>query len=382
MVLPRRKKTSETIQVPKTMAGGVLGALGLSWILVLYLFLSQPEGTPASTASPGSGVRGISSLPAVGLPNGAPPVIGTLEKIETAGRKTELVYAIPSANTKGIALLLHGCYHHGRKFFSKSESCESCVGLSEEMRIARILLEQKTLAVLSVTSHDRQSGCWGDKDFDHIKDALDYLRNKHHVSGPVISVGTSSGGKFGAQLGVRKIVDASMVGVMNLGPELAKRWVQMEKKPPLYFAMMPRDHEKVELLEQDLPIINGQGPFVVDKETCQSRPVDASYLNERVPGLTMVQAQAIVNDLVESGHIDRITGHMAIDPTGESNWREVLQSNCGTQGCIENQPLEHGQSALAKALNRAWAFHEYCSEVTIKALQYFEKELGGEPFLH
>lgn len=328
----------------------------------------------------------------MGLPNGAPPVIGTLEIVlsHDGSSHTEIVYSLPSNTNdiKGIALLLHACGHGGRNFFSRSESCDTCNGLSEEMRITRIL-QSKSLAVLAVTSSNRKDGCWRDEDADHIKNTLELFKASHHIEQtiPVLALGTSSGGIFAAQLAVRKLVNAAVVGVMSLGPQLTTKWVNMEgTKPPIYFAPMPRDTETVAKVETDYQAMNGQGPVVLDRETCQSRPVDASYLNERVPGLTMSQAQAITNSLTETGHIDAITGLLVKDPTsttglGANNWKSVLQSSCASQGCLENQSLEVGVSPLAKALNRAWAFHEYCSEVTLKALGFFETELAGAAFL-
>lgn len=203
---------------------------------------------------------------------------------------------------------------------------------------------------------------------------------------PVLAFGASSGGHFAAQLAVRGLVDAAMVGVMSLAPPLLEKWINFEgKKPPIYFAPMPRDTDTLAKVAANYESMNGNGPVVLDQETCQSRPVDASYLNERVPGLKMWQAQAMVNSLTEAGHIDAVTGMLVKDPTNTSstgdNWKDVLQSGCASQGCLDHQSLVVGASPLAKALNRAWAFHEYCSEVTLKALEFFDKELEGPTFL-
>lgn len=378
MVKPRFKR-ADTISVETNHLAAGAGCLGLSWILVLYLYLSAPSVGSAT-------VRGLMQLQ-----TGAPPVYGTREKIKSPShpeRETEIVYHVPNTGgeIRATALLLHGCYHHGRNFFSKSSTCEKCVGLSEELRITRILLEQESIAVIAITSNERRTGCWSDTDYDHVQDALEVFKSQHHLTGlPVLALGTSSGGVFGVQLAVRGIVDAALVGAMHLRDELVQKWIAMEKKPPVYIAAMPRDEEKLGKIQANFEAMNGQGPVVLDVDTCRPRTLDASFLNERVPNLSIASAQAIVSDLIEAGHIDAVTGLLVRDPTGgsESNWREVLKSGCGAPewACLENQPLEMGESPLAKALNRAWAFHEYCSEVTIKALEFFEKELGGEPFL-
>lgn len=84
-------------------------------------------------------------------------------------------------------------------------------------------------------------------------------------------------------------------------------------------------------------------------------------------------ADSIVKALLEAGHLDHVNLYFAKDPT-QSNWRDILQSACGSV-CLEHQSLAPGQSPLAKALHRAWAFHEYCSEVVLTALEYFEKSI-------
>ena len=216
------------------------------------------------------------------------------------------------------------------------------------------------------------------------------VSNQNNI--PVVAFGASSGGHFAAKLAIRKVVDAAMVGVMSLGPDLVDQWVQMEegKKPPIYFAPMPKDTDtltKVEANYQTMKDSGGGGPVLLDKETCQARPLDASYLNDRVEGLTMWQAQAIVNSLTEAGHIDPVTGLLVHDPTtdpstgGRENWKDTLQRTCAKEGCLENQSLAVGASPLVKAMNRAWAFHDYCSEVTLKALTFFDKELEEDALL-
>ena len=194
---------------------------------------------------------------------------------------------------------------------------------------------------------------------------------------------------FAAKLAVRKVVDAAMVGVMSLGPDLLEKWVNFEgtKKPPIYFAPMPRDKDTLAKVEANYEAMNGLGSVFLDEHTCQVRPVDASYLNERVQGLSMWQAQAIVNALVEAGHIDSVTGLLIHDPSsspgtvGGENWKDVLKKTCAKDGCLENQLLAAAASPLAKALNRAWAVHDYCSEVTLKALEFFAKTLDGPALL-
>jgi len=337
--------------------------------------------------------------------DGAPPVIGIHAMVpsEDQTRTTEIVYALPETNSAnedihGIALLLHGCSHNALKFFSPSALCETCIGLSEELRISRILLQQQTLAVMAVTSKNRKNGCWSNQDVLPVQDSLKYIMNiiqqkqpqqtTHTEQLPVLAFGASSGGSFAAQLAVQRIAQAAMVGVMSLGDALATKWKHLDdtKKPPIYLAPMPNDQRTTKGTMRDYELMkgafaeDGNNPVILDVDTCASMPVTASFLNECVPHMTVDMAEMIMSALVKSGHVDMNDGFLKKDPT-KSDWRPILQNECGNEDCLNQQPLGPGISPLAKALHRAWAFHEYCSEVTLKALAFFQRELGGPAFL-
>jgi len=396
----------------------VSGVLILVWALVIIIFLIStriPKGNVAAVESDTEHDKGQSTASVAYYydVSGATPVVGTHTIVKVVDRTTEIVYATPTVATSlgetgvhGIALLLHGCSHSALKFFSKSNSCSACIGLSEELLITKTLLKQHSLVVLAVSSQDRTSGCWSMKDVVHIQDALQFVHDDivsetFHVNAnlPVFAFGASSGGRFAAQLAVRKIVDAAMVGVMSLGQELTRRWSEMDKKPPIYLAPMPRDMQTLDSTKRDFAIMsqasdsNESSPnkhkkdllksksVILDTTTCVALPVTSSYLHQRVSHMTIEMADLIVAALKSTGHLDSTTGYLLKDPT-KLNWRDILKARCERQGCLESQALGPGVSPLAKALHRCWAFHEYCSEATSKALHFFQQELGRPQFVY
>eukprot|EP00592_Proboscia_alata_P006576 CAMPEP_0194359574 /NCGR_PEP_ID=MMETSP0174-20130528/6829_1 /TAXON_ID=216777 /ORGANISM="Proboscia alata, Strain PI-D3" /LENGTH=387 /DNA_ID=CAMNT_0039130535 /DNA_START=44 /DNA_END=1207 /DNA_ORIENTATION=- len=323
---------------------------------------------------------------------GAPPVIGNYALFSSV----EVVYALTTeaAKLSGIALLFHGCSHNALKFFSPSPTnCRQCVGLSEELRISRILLEQG-YAVLAITSQDRKSGCWSAKqDMPNVRTALVDFRKlialqqlKSSVD-VVLAFGASSGGRFAAEVAAVGLADAALVMVMSLGPSLTNRFIEMGKgkdknktarMPPIYLAPMPRDVRTTAAAKNEYATImaasiQGDAPLVLDTTTCVPFAVTAEFLNERVPLMKKDAAELIVKSLINAGHLDTASRNLLEDPT-KSNWRDVLKEECG-DACLQNQVLKQGHSPLAKALHRAWAFHEYCSEVIIIAVGFFEREL-------
>jgi hypothetical protein len=447
---PKTKERSSVFSLRKGITFIVLTFCAV-WFLVALRVLHSPSQETIIIKSPSKASSGRDTeATTIDLyPEGAPPVIGIHHTIifnnddvsseeendhhhqqqQEQHRTTEIVYAIsknyiPTTTSHDneevivvqVALLLHGCSHSALKFFSPSSSCPTCIGLSEELTISRLLLQEETsiAAVMAVTSQDRTTGCWASqKDLPHIQDALQYVskqldnlpwrqqQQRHVLSSSMMMMrvwafGASSGGRFAAELAIlHGTVDAAMVGVMTLGTNLVQKWKDLptSKQPPIYLAPMPRDKRTLRGNEQDFAGMmtqqqhqqnNGSSNsrVVLDIDTCTSFPVTALYLHQRVPHMTMDMATNIVSQLQDKKHMDPVSGMLLQDPT-QSDWRNVLHATCGavvdtttnSGGCLQNQPLGPGISPLAKALHRAWAFHEYCSEVTLKALHFFQQQL-------
>ena len=371
-----------------------------------------------------------------------------------------------TTQTRGIVVLLHACTHNALKFFSPSpDKCPSCVGLSEELRLARIVLERGYVA-LAVTAGGGGGGCWrGAADSVRIRRAVHEFLRMHQstASAPVTvyAIGASSGGTMAAALVADKIAQSAAVMVMGLRDPLLDRLLATGAETgadtnadadttttttttplrnKLYLAPMTRDKgtaqrarknyqyvtEKQHVLTTDK---NGNGKnleIVLDETSCVPLPVTPNYLWSRVPGMTLEAAGIVVDVLVHRGHLDAGTHLLLIDPT-KSNWRDYLlvqtpqpqpprgaavSADAGknnerlpppvpaslmllqqqNKNDIDNdavrQPpppsspmllwgtfdLTPGLSPLAKALHRAWAFHEYCSEAVGPALDFFEDD--------
>eukprot|EP00977_Amphora_coffeiformis_P020824 scaffold8573_cov164-Amphora_coffeaeformis.AAC.3 len=376
---------------------GVVGfIITVLWVLTAATFLVRSQATPTTTTAAnvaasltGSRITALAAAPQEQSrqhekDDGASQVRGVYQIIQREGRRTEVVYATPPQGPRAVALLLHGCSHSALKFFSPQPYyCPTCIGLAEELQITRLLVQQQTLLVLAVTSQDRQRGCWSGADVAHVQDVLlhfnitsaditdtaDTTATIHHV--PILALGASSGGHFAAQLAVRGMAHAALVGVMSLRDDLVQQW-RNHNPVPLVLAPMPRDkhttaattrnYQQMQANHQHHTDNSSNNNVWLDTTTCVPLPVTVSYLNNRVPHMTKSMAQQIVTALTQGRHLDATSGMLQRDPT-RSDWRIVLRDACGNAGCLENLPLGPGISPLAKALHRAWAFHEYCSEI-------------------
>ena len=320
---------------------------------------------------------------------------------------------------RGVVLLLHACTHSAFKFFSLSNvTCPDCVGLSEELQIVRLVLEKGYIPV-ALSCVDRKSGCWNPLiDTKRIEYLLQWLKQNDDETGVVPSeqfrklvakslsssdskvhvIGASSGGTMAAHLVANRIMDAGIVMVMGLGPKLAsqlKELHQQSKRPKLYLAPMPRDKgttqraiQNYQALCTNCPTAEKNNPpsstksdwVVLDTTRCDSLPLTVAFLMQRVPGMNVEAATMLIEVLREANHMDNDTQLLIVDPT-KSNWRDLLLEKEAQTGAVVSSnafyhgkfALQPGYSPLAKALHRSWAFHEYCSEVVIPALEFFEE---------
>ena len=290
----------------------------------------------------------------------------------------QVVYTTQKEDTKGLILLLHACSHSAYKFFSPSPStCPNCVGLSEELRIVRLVIQQGYTPV-AISSANRKRGCWLlARDLPRVKAVLEhelfhkYQKDQYHI----IAIGASSGGAIAAELATRNVVEAALVMVMQLPSDVVSK-LQASPKP-IYLAPMPRDkHRTKQVLKNYHDLKNsGNKDFVVlDSTSCDSLPLTADYLVQRVPGMTDDSAKSLISILKEAGHINPSTNMLQVDPTKpKSDWRQILSPQNSTHW-LNIFDLQPGVSPLAKALNRAWAFHEYCSEVVVPSFEFFERQ--------
>ena len=286
------------------------------------------------------------------------------------------------------------------------------------MRLARIVLERGYAAV-AVTASSK-GGCWGgDNDIEAIRTALegfrDHWKYAHNQEGSsalvefddpptVYALGASSGGYMAAKLVADGVAESGAVMVMGLSNQLLEKIISLPEEPGrrLYLAPMTRDKGTAKNVRRNYAHwkeVQKRNPhpaheMLVDEVSCVPLPVTANYLWTRVPGMTLEAAQTIVDVLLDHNHLDPLTLKLIVDPT-KSNWRDFfLQEDVPMPDSLrlskEEQPenivphqnssmmlwgtfdLTPGIYPLAKALHRAWAMHEYCSEIVEYALDFFE----------
>lgn len=273
-----------------------------------------------------------------------------------------VIYELPAGNVVGTFFMAHACTHGANDFWLRSERCDFCNGLTEEVKIAQVALRAGYI-VIAVNSSNRMNCCWGTgaADRNFVSTTIRTIRLRHGVLHlPLFAVGTSSGASFAWSMACRQEIDGVILQVLSVAvPPMGGLEIP---RIPIVFNAMRRDKRTYSAMEENYNLVSQNISNSLTKfEECKPLAVTTDYLMDRLPYLNHSEAVLIIEALIKSGHLDDMTSTFKIDPTSpSSNWKGIVQK--ATTGTIRT-PLvfDQGRSPLAKSFNRAWAFHEYCA---------------------
>lgn len=308
----------------------------------------------------------------------------------------EVIHQTPTkCLPRGIFFIAHACTHSARDFWNRSHSCKNCTGLSEEVRIVRYALS-KCYVVVAISSSDRVTGCWGQADNYRVRESLKIIARRYHRAAVtpwnVISFGASSGGSFVWGQVQRGEVDGAIIQIMAL--DVTRGHL---KRIPMVLSSMPRDHLTSKAMAQNANVLNNRQAEHVLYQQCKPLPVSVEYLVERVDNMDEHLANFIMSALYKYNHVNistqienksavsttgyrrpGLSGYLIKDPT-QSDWRDALHREAALlspdESILKDVVLTKGKSPLAKALHRAWAFHEYCSDNIAENIDWLESKI-------
>jgi hypothetical protein len=294
------------------------------------------------------------------------------------GPAVEAMWELPERmQPTSVLFLAHGCNHQGTDFwwFASPDSSKSCLGLPEEVRIAKAALKAG-LAVVAVTSTDRMSGCWNfEVDGPIVRDALAAFKAKAQLvaSLPVVAFGASSGGAFVLQLpalmpGLKAVVSQ----IMAIPPAMLP-----SPMPPTLFVHMARDGRTTSMVHKCVRKLKQSGGVAHQIEV-PPKKISAEFFSERIERLAPATATQLHSAIKAGGLLDG-DGMLLEDPR-RSPWREALEKVPGLLAALpgpraEGPPdsLRPDQSALAEVLNVAWAAHEIMSDPMAQTLEWLSQ---------
>ena len=224
----------------------------------------------------------------------------------------EVVYQAPAA-PRGVLLILHGCSHRATDAWPKSDKCPECTGLPIETRVVASALA-RYWAVAAVTSHNRRSGCWSQRDIARIGKATGYVRRVTNAGPATVSLGASSGGSIAVL--VPNAV-ACVAQIMASPLELDAR------HPPVRFVHMARDTHRAAMIHHQVSVLKERG---VDAAELIVEPA-AEALHRRGPAR---RRGAFSREIMKSVWALRAGGSSMLAFSGTTrgaNWRDAAA--CG-----------------------------------------------------
>lgn len=290
----------------------------------------------------------------------------------------DVVVRVPRATPPtGVLLVLHGCSHGAYDWASPSE-CDGCVGLPEEMTIARHAAEAG-LVLAAPSSSNRERKCWRPGDdgprLVHVVESL----TQQHPGVPLFVFGASSGGAMALVL-PRYVPDinAIVAQIMALPSSALSTVIESlsgKKYPPTLFLHMARDEHTSARVDENKKVLSENG-VPVHSLTLSPAKVTAKYIGAKL-GIPSTAAQIIVARLTSAGVLTD-EGELVEDPR-MSDWRDAVHGLTELGG----DTLVPDSSPLSEVLNVAWAMHEIFSDADDAMFKWFNRihqgSVGGPP---
>jgi hypothetical protein len=317
----------------------------------------------------------------------------TFEGVEYFWREPE-----PRADASGdggdgdgaMVFVAHGCGHSATDWFARDDDlCRDCIGLPEEMAIVDIAARRMNMAVLAISSADREgSKCWSPaRDGPRVAKVLAHKVRERRRSGrprepgkppPIFAFGASSGGFFVASAlpAAVKQLDApddpcELAGIVSqIAPPVNDENGLIDDIPAV-FITMDRDLRTDAIVERyvktrgrnkkhiRLPPLSVTDTFFHDRLGNGTIDVDTSK--------RMVQALYQRGFFVAGPDPGTYTLPEERDPRdGSNDWRTVLRPFVPT----DVDTFLPDESPVSEIMNVAYAVHEISRDGVQEALQY------------
>ena len=249
-----------------------------------------------------------------------------LDGIHEKFNDTEYVYQIPELSPPvGVVLLAHGCSHSSTDFWPKSVTCPDCIGLPVERKLVEISLELN-MAVLAISSNDRESKCWTNKDRMSVlsKFIRHFYRTKLNTlsspdSIPLYLFGASSGGMYVGVLSQQAAALNLPVGgtIVQISPPF--RFQSASNLRPYAFIHMVRDKYIAQYTQGLIRDIKQAGAQTLEIRVSPKLLLPDYFTFNGI--LSSADSAKLVKDLKAAGYLSE-DNHLIADPR-QSDWRTV-----------------------------------------------------------
>jgi hypothetical protein len=284
-------------------------------------------------------------------------------------QNTDVYYQIPQQRQpQGILIFFHGCNHDGGDLFL----------LPEDRLVAKAALD-RNLALLSITSIDRESGCWTNLDVTNVPIIVQEWLSTTGLSNrslPRIGMGASSGGSFLFHI-YKQLQLKSMASYIS--PTM---FDNPSQGIPTIFVHMPRDVFSGAAIQRNHATLVAQGI------ASQIIPIDPHPLTpellctERIPELDRSTCQKILEKAISLHLLDT---NYTVWRTDAQLWSALVSKydkrNRDWKKSEKKKNNDRGKvSWLVRVIHEevaaAYAYHEMTAEKIEQVLDFLIAHAG------
>lgn len=281
---------------------------------------------------------------------------------------------------KGILFVGHGCSHSNTDFFAPTadDTCPECIGLPEELAIVEMAVHKFDLAVVAISSQNRDSKCWAHGDGERVAKVLGNVYAKFEKEAnsggtgpriPVLAFGASSGGGFVGSALVESMEDTEakqLDGYISqiAAPEpRAHKTTDQHKLPVAVYITMNRD-ERTDASAKEIVNSMKAGKHSATHIRLDPLPVTESFFHDRILNITFEQSTAMVEALHQANFLDPTSKQLVEDPR-RSAWRDVIRPLVPA-----SDSLKPDESPISEVMNVARGAHEMTRDGVEEAIKH------------
>ncbi|KAJ4981191.1 hypothetical protein NE237_032028 [Protea cynaroides] len=281
--------------------------------------------------------------------------------------ETEVIWQIPDS-PKAVLFLAHGCNGRAANFWDRCPSCLNCIGLPEERLIVLHALARK-FAVITISSAGE---CWSlgrQQERLIVKEIIKWWVAKNKLEKlPLVALGASSGGYFVSLLATDMKFNSI---TLMIAQALFYGKVVPDEYPPTLFVHMPKDHARLQIINENLLALREKGIDVAEI-TCMEFPLYPNFLADRIPGLDRTVSVKLFELFQKKGFIDQ-NGFMKKDGR-RTKWKEALRER---ETLLSDKTVLDLGHHIQEEMNLAFAYHEMTSLQSEQIYDWFESHMNA-----
>jgi hypothetical protein len=307
-----------------------------------------------------------------------------LKPVGTMIGDVEVFFMLPKTSARGVLIFFHGCHHGGQDLFELPED-----------RIVALAALNRGLAVISPTSQNRDSGCWGRQDkemFEHANVIGKWMASVGlSETLPRMGMGASSGGSF--LFSVSKSLGLKSIASYVSGKGFPKSELTPSNVPATMYVHMPKDYKTANKIEENYRALL-KASIPVEQIKVDSHPLTLELCSRRLPEFGDRRCAAFIANVLASSKslLDKNDMSVLISYQNDGDWTELMEKAKLDDGLDSSTKKKKGApfdknfeghswlwASMAEEIAASSAVHEMTSEHRREVLDFLMKHAGIGP---